>query len=66
MKNFQKKAIIERNNLVLLIKEITNFIKSKEFNEISEIDKKLMKDQVFYMNKYLKTLNKRIKGFYIN
>lgn len=66
MKNFQKKAIIERNNLVLLIKEITNFIKSKEFNEISEIDKKLMKDQVFYMNKYLKILNKRIKGFYIN
>jgi hypothetical protein len=63
MKDFQKNIIIERTNLVLLIKEMTDFMKSKEFDKIKKVDKELMKDQVFYMNKYLKILNKRIKGF---
>lgn len=63
MKSFQINAILEEKELHSKINELSGFINSKEFNDIDRLDKILMKIQLLYMNKYLRLLRKRIKGF---
>lgn len=63
MKEFQKNVINEATYIANKIKELVDFTNTYEFNNISDSDKILMKNQIFYMKEYFKILNERIKNF---
>jgi hypothetical protein len=63
MKEFQKNVINEATYLANKIKELVDFTNTYEFNSINDSDKMLMKNQIFYMKEYFKTLKERIKNF---
>lgn len=63
MKGYQDRVIVEKKELDEKIKKLSNFIFSDKFDEVSERERPLIRNQFYVMLSYSETLVKRIEIF---
>lgn len=60
---FQLRVINERDELKVKVDSLKKFLDADTFENLDNDNKTLLREQFYFMDKYLSTLNKRISLF---